>query len=213
MELPDDVRHEIGIAIKNPPELDIPTPIPRGVKADKLTENEKVDLFNDFYLDNKSKFMRVPLALVSSLAIKGKTLPIPVVMISSPGNQKSTMIDIFQPLDVAVTIDDFSPKAFVSGKPQIDDEGKEIQMIDKIRDKLVLVSDLAPLINSPNWTENIGKMTRIFDGHGFQKMDGYGVHGTVQKTRFNFLAGIPKLTQERMREMAHMGSRLSLIHI
>ncbi len=215
MEIPDDIRHKIGIGIKNPPEVKATTtPLPRGMIADRLTEPEKLELLFQHYLDNKEKIMKIPMSLISSLAIRGKTLPVPVVMISNPGNQKSTIMDIIQPLDAAYVADEFSPKAFVSGKPKIDEKtGKEMQLIDQIRDKLVLTSDLAPVINSPNWKENIGKLTRLFDGRGFQKLDGHGVHGTLEKTRFNFLGAIPKLSQERMREMAHMGSRLWTLRI
>ena len=189
------------------------TPLPSDRTLDTMPEIVKLDRTVDYYLDRKSRYFRAVLGQVATLAIKDKTQPIPMVLVGKPSVQKSSMLDVLRGMPVVKEIDDFSSKAFVSGKPKTVD-GKEVQLIDQIKDKLVVTSDLGVVFNTENASAILSKFVRLYDGANFHKADGRGMHsGESELIRFNHIAAIPKFSKEIMAAFAHLGNRIFLLRI
>ena len=204
-----------------PPQIDISadpnphprTPLPTDFSSDKLKEINKLDLAIDFYLDRKSRYFRAVLGQYVSLGIREKIQVSATVLVGAPSVQKSSMMNVLVGLQNTIVVDDFSPKAFVSGKAKLGEDGEEVQLINKIKNKLMITSDLGPLFTSPQSSEILGKLVRIYDGYGMSKFDGLGEHGTNEIVRFNHIAAIPKMNSKVMSEMAHLGSRIFFLQI
>lgn len=105
-------------------------------------------------------------------------------MLSRAGGNKTLSTSIVIPWPQVYYTRNFTAKAFVSHNTSVPNEVlKDIDMLPKIRFKLLLTPELTPLFsaNEDQLTENLGIITSVLDGRGYVSHSGAqgkrGYHG------------------------------------
>lgn len=128
-----------------------------------------------------------------------------------PSSHKTTVLDFFEGLDFVYRSDRFTPKAFVSHYAGVSKKALEqVDLLPKIRHKCILVSELAPIFNArrEELVDNIGILTRVFDGRGYLPDSGvHGQRGYTGDYRFVWLGATTPLPYSAWQIMGKLGSR------
>ena len=91
---------------------------------------------------------------------------------------KSTIIDLFQKYPSALYADDLTKSSFLSHySTHNEEELQKNDLIPKMKDKILLTSEIAPIINAheDDLRKTLGIITRLVDGKGYQSHS--GTHG------------------------------------
>jgi hypothetical protein len=126
----------------------------------------------EFILSNKS-----------ILNIKDCTLPFAGILLGSPSSLKTVGIELFRKWRQTYYTDNFSAKSFVSHSTAVTKEQlEEIDMLPKIKNKLFLTPELAPMFaaKDEDLLQILSIITRILDGHGYESDT--GAHGVIEDT-------------------------------
>ena len=122
--------------------------------------------------------LEICLAIRAILEIKGVFLPLMVVILAPASSGKTTVIELIEFLPNAYSLDNFTPRSFQSHyASKRKDDLKEVVILPKIKNKIFLTPELAPLFSArdEDIVTNIGLLTRLLDGKGLKT--GSGVHG------------------------------------
>ncbi len=141
-------------------------------------KRQKLQCIVDENLPGKFSIAEACLSVKAASIIDGMTLPIMLVLLGPPSSGKSTIIRMIEALGESYSTDSFTPKSFVShAANRTDEELAKIDLLNQIKNKTFLTSDLAPTfsVRDDVLIENIGILTRVLDGQGFKKNS--GVHG------------------------------------
>jgi hypothetical protein len=118
------------------------------------------------------------LSVLKILNIAECTLPFAGIMLARPGANKTLSSELITFWPHVYYSRKFTPKAFVSNSTALDkDQLQEIDMLPRIRFKLLLTPELTPIFstNEDELRENLGIITSILDGHGL--LTDSGAHG------------------------------------
>jgi hypothetical protein len=135
------------------------------------------------------KALKAALDVICSLSLKERTNPVALILEGPSGRGKSTVINMCEPcLDatrkVLYRLDSFTPKSFVSHSASTPrDKMAEVDLLPKLKDKVLLTKELAPLFRGSDndLRTNFATLTAVLDGKGH--MSASGVHGTGVTTR------------------------------
>lgn len=115
------------------------------------------------------------LSVLRILNIHGCTLPFIGIMLCRPGSYKTQIINLLTRWYCTYYTDDFTPKSFVSHSTGLSDEElAKIDMLPRIRNRLFLTPELAPIFTE-DLLKLLGIITRLADGEGY--VNDSGVHG------------------------------------
>jgi len=160
--------------------------------------------------------LEIGLAARAILEIKGITLPLMIVILAPPASGKSTVMALIELLSKAYSLDKFTPRAFQShlaGKSKANLEKDDL--LTKIKDKIFLVSDLAPLFSASDddIRENFGTLTRLLDGKGLKTSS--GVHGERSSgpVFFVWIGGAVEVSKNIWSLIAKLGPKMFFLRI
>ena len=110
------------------------------------------------------------ISVKSILNIDNITIPFIGIVLGPPSSYKSVAVDLPKGARDTFYTDNFSPKAFVSHNSNMSEEElQDLDLLPKTKNKLFLVSELAPLFTTKDdeLGNIIGIITRIADGNGY----------------------------------------------
>lgn len=155
----------------------------------------------------------IGLSVIHQLCIKDITNPFGLVYIDVPSSGKTIVLNFFAGLgEIVYPTDKFTAASFVSHASERDkEELKNIDLLPKIKDKVFLVRDLAPIfgMRDDDLLKTMSILTRVFDGEGLITESGlYGQRGYRGKYRFMFLGASTPISPKVWKVMGNFGSRL-----
>jgi len=159
----------------------------------------------------------VGLSLFGQLLIKDVVNPCAIVLVDVPSSGKTITLNMFSGLSQSYTTDNFTPSAFVSQAANVKKEKlKEVDLLPKIKDKVLIVRDLAPIFGQrdDDLLRSMGVLTRVMDGEGLQLDAGvHGRRGYVGDYNFMLLAASTPIPPKLFKLMGNLGSRLFFLSL
>jgi 5S rRNA maturation endonuclease (ribonuclease M5) len=160
----------------------------------------------------------VILSTITQLLINDITNPFALVLIDVPSAGKTITINFFSEIkDLTYSTDKFTPASFVSNATNVrKDQLKDIDLLPRIRYKLFLIRDLAPLFGErdDDLLKSLGLLTRVLDGEGLQTDS--GIHGQreyVGDYLFMMVAGSTPIQPRVWKTMGNLGARLFFLNM
>ena len=156
----------------------------------------------------------IGLSVVCQLFIKDIKHPFGLIYVDVSGSGKTIVLNFFSSLNELVYATDSLTKAsFVSQSARKSslELATEVDLLPKIKDKLLLVRDLAPLFSKreDELTDILGQFIRVLDGQGYTNNGGvHGTRGYVGEYNFMFLGASTPITRRVWNIINRAGSRL-----
>lgn len=158
------------------------------------------------------------LAVFGSMALAGRTRPLSVIFETPSGYGKTAVVQMAFPLPAlgleryVYRTDKFTPKAFVShaanvSRPKL----SAIDLLPKIRNKVLLTKELAPIFRGreEELTDNFSTLISVLDGKGLTSDSGtHGQRGYQGPMLFNWIGATTPLPASTHRLMSQLGTRL-----
>lgn len=156
-------------------------------------------------------------SLFGQLLIKDITNPCALVFIDVPSAGKTITLNLFSDLEQSLSLDNFTPASFVSQAASVSAEKlKEVDLLPKIKDKVLIIRDLAPLfgLRDDDLLKNMGILTRVLDGEGLELHAGvHGRRGYSGDYSFMLLAASTPISPKVFKLMGNLGSRLFFFNL
>lgn len=158
------------------------------------------------------------LSTAGTLLLADQQNPVAVNLEGVPSSQKTTLVDFFGATDDKVyRSDKFTPKSFVSHSASISREKlAEVDLLPRIRHKVFLVPELAPLfgLRNEDLLESFSILTRVLDGQGFESDSGvHGSRGYSGDYLFAWIGCTTPIPHNVWRTMGKLGSRFLFIEM
>lgn len=156
-------------------------------------------------------------SLFGQLLINDISNPCALVLIDVPSAGKTIALNLFCDLEKTFAIDNFTPASFVSQAANVKTEKlKEVDLLPKIKDKVLIIRDLAPLfgLRDDDLLRNMGILTRVLDGEGLELHAGvHGKRGYSGDYSFMLLAASTPISPKVFKLMGNLGSRLFFLNL
>ena len=156
-------------------------------------------------------FLEFCLAVKSILNIEDNTLPFMGVILSAPASMKTMIIQLFRKYPGSFYSDNFTANSLVSHNSAL--RGEQLQKVDmlpKMKDKLVLTPELAPIFTSKedDLQKILGIITRILDGHGFESDSGAQGHRHYGDTMFVWIGAAVEIPFRVWKVLGSLGHKI-----
>lgn len=157
------------------------------------------------------------LAVKALLHIKEVTLPCLAFIIGPPAGGKTLPISSLRGRNHTYYTDDFNPHAMVSHivtLPKNMEEGEQ-HMIIRIRNKLVLAPELAPLFakREEDLREVLSILVRVADGEGLETDSGVGHRDVSGKYQFNLIGATTEPPWYVWKILTKLGPKLVFLRL
>ena len=160
------------------------------------------------------------LAVVASLALKGRTLPLSLILEGFSGYGKTAVLQMFFALALEPFIyrsDKFSPKSFVSHAANVKrQELSKIDMLPRLKNKVLTTKELATMFRGreDELTETFAQLCTVLDGKGLTTDSGMqGQRGYKKYIVFNWLGATTPVPAETHALMYQLGTRLLFFEV
>ena len=167
------------------------------MKSNKNLNFDKArELILEHFDDEIWKAVKVAVGVAASLSLKGRDNCLFVVVVGTSGKGKSIVMRLLMPdREVSkkrvIRIDEFSAASFVShAANRTEDELEEIDLLPRLKDKLMITKELAPLFGEDEKVlrKIFAIITSVLDGNGYTRESGtQGSRGYTGKYLFNWL--------------------------
>lgn len=150
------------------------------------------------------------LSVPATLLLEDISNPVGLILEGPPSSNKTTYLSLFYGHESVHNCDDFTPKAFISHAANISEKQKrEIDLLPKIKDKMFIVPELAPLFNKrkEDLVENLGILTRVFDGEGLSTNSGLGARKYEGEYLFAFCGATTPISKTVWDSLGKLGNR------
>jgi hypothetical protein len=160
---------------------------------------------------------KTAIAVVSALSMDERSNPLVVIFEGGSGRGKSFVINLLEPDRDATQkrlfrLDSFTPKSFVShAANRSKDALNEIDLLPKLKDKTLVVKELAPVFRNREdaLRENFATLTAVLDGKGLISASGtHGTRGYEGRYVFNWVGGTTPIPPATDRIMSQLGNRM-----
>ncbi|MGH9926592.1 MAG: hypothetical protein ACRD5B_14570, partial [Nitrososphaeraceae archaeon] len=152
------------------------------------------------------------LSVKSTLNMKGCTLPFPGILLGPSSGCKTVIIEMFKGNKHVLYLDSFSPKSFVSHNSAVPkNKLGEIDLLPKLKNKLFLVSELAPIFSTKDddLLQVMGILTRVVDGQGYQNHTGaQGLRGYDENIMFSWIGASVDIPPKVHKILGTLGPKL-----
>lgn len=144
--------------------------------------------------------------------------PVALNMEGVPSSLKTTVVDFFGGAeDKCYRSDKFTPKSFVSHSASISREKlAEVDLLPRIRHKVFLVPELAPLfgLRNEDLLESFSILTRVLDGQGLSTDSGvHGRRGHTGDDLFAWIGCTTPIPHNVWKTMGKLGSRFLFVEM
>src|SRR5215218_3195010 len=151
------------------------------------------------------------LAVKSILNIEDITLPFMGVILAAPASMKTMIIQLFRKYPGSFYSDNFTANSLVSHNSALTEEQlQHVDMLPKLKDKLVLTPELAPIFTSKedDLQKILGIITRILDGHGFESDSGAQGHRYYGDTMFVWIGAAVEIPFRVWKVLGSLGHKI-----
>ncbi len=155
--------------------------------------------------------MEFCLSVKSILNIQDFTLPFMGVLIAAPSSMKTMIIQLFRKYPHTFYTDSFTPSSLISHiSTKSEQELQKVDMIPKMKDKLVLTPELAPIFTSKedDLQKVMGIITRLLDGHGLENDSGSHGHRKYGDTMFVWLGAAVEIPPRVWKILGSLGHKI-----
>jgi len=155
------------------------------------------------------------LSVIATLFIEDIINPASLFLIGAASSSKGTVLDMLRGLIRIYWSDEFTPSAFVSETAnKTEDELKKIDLLPRIKDKALVVPELAPIFGARSdvLKKTISVLTRVLDGEGYTRDAATaGNRGYLGPHRFVFLGASTPFEDHVWRILGKLGNRLCIL--
>ena len=152
------------------------------------------------------------LSALRILNILGCNLPFIGLILGRPSSCKTQIISLLSKWYCAYYTDDFTAKSFVSHNTSVSkEELAEIDMLPKIKNRLFLTPELAPIftVKDEDLNKTLGIITRIADGQGFKSNSGaHGQRGYDENIMFTWVGAVVDIPYKVYKMLGNLGFKL-----
>lgn len=138
-------------------------------------------------------------------------------LVGNPSGEKTTVLSFFYGHKNTYISDDFTPRSFVSHSTNVKfEELENIDLLPRIKNKILITPELAPLFESPKdkLIDNFATLTRVLDGEGLNRDSGtHGHRGYCGDYKFIWLGATTPLRASVWNIMGKIGNRLFFLNM
>jgi twinkle protein len=195
--------------------IDRVVPVP---KPSRLVEFEK---WREVVAGNFPELVfasEVILSVICQILLTDVHNPFGLVLVDDPASGKTLTLNLFKGAEEIVYLTDkFTPASFVSSSSNVQkDELDSIDLLPRIKNKVLVVPELAPIFSKrdEDLREGLGMFTRVMDGEGLS-ID-TAVHGRRSYSGdylFMFLGATTPIRNRVWNVMGSLGSRLLFLSL
>jgi DNA-binding transcriptional ArsR family regulator len=157
------------------------------------------------------------ISIKAILNIDNITMPFIGIVLGPPSSYKSVGVDLLKNARDTFYTDNFSPKSFVSHNSNMtEDELEEVDLLPKIKNKLFLVSELAPLFTTKDdeLAHVLGIIMRVADGNGyFSDTGSRGHRGYDGPLMFTWLGAAVDIPYKVHKLLSALGPKLYFLRL
>ncbi len=156
-------------------------------------------------------FMEFCLSVKSIINIQDFTLPFMGVLIAAPSSMKTMVIQLFRKYPHTFYTDSFTPSSLVShNSAKTEEELQKVDMLPKLKNKLVLTPELAPIITAKedDLQKVMGIITRLLHGHGLENDSGAHGHRKYGDTMFVWLGAAVEIPPRVWKLLGTLGHKI-----
>jgi len=156
-------------------------------------------------------FMEFCLSVKSILNVHDFTLPFMGLLIAPPSSMKTMIIQLFRKYPDTFYTDSFTPNSLISHiSTKTEEELQKVDMIPKMKDKVVLTPELAPIFTSKedDLQKVMGITTRLLDGHGLENDSGAHGHRRYGDTMFTWLGAAVEIPPRVWKILGTLGHKI-----
>jgi len=168
------------------------------------------------------KAVKVALAVIVSLSLKGRDNCVVIVYEGPSGRGKSIIIRLVMSDRISTEaflfrVDDFTPASF--GSHAANKKPAQLKLIDllpQVKDKVMLTKELAPVFRDDEKVlrQNFARLTSILDGNGYTTVSGvHGKRGYAGQYVFTWIGATTPIPDRTFRVMAQLGNRILFYEI
>ena len=199
--------------IKEAPKFDFPIKDPdRSIETLNQLQDIILEKFSSVWFETKAC-----LSACAVLSLKDLNGCPSLNLVGNPSGEKTTVLSFFYGQNKTYISDDFTPRAFVSHSANVSaDELEEVDLLPKIKDRVLITPELAPLFEAPKdkLIDNFATLTRVLDGEGLNRDSGvHGHRGYCGDYKFVWLGATTPLRSSVWNIMGKMGNRLFFLNM
>jgi DNA-binding MarR family transcriptional regulator len=146
------------------------------------------------------------------LHIRDITLPFIGIILGNPSTYKTLAIGMLRKWYDAYYVDKISPKSFVShANVENKDELEDIDLVQKIKDKLLLIPELSPIFMTSEeiLVDILSTFVRLADGEGLLIHSGlHGRRGIDGKLMFSMIGASVEIPSRIYKVLSSLGPKL-----
>jgi hypothetical protein len=190
--------------------------------ASQITLAQVAEVVQKHYGEDIWQAVKIGLALVLSLSLKGRDNCVVLVYEGASGQGKSITIRLLMSdrdntAKYLIRIDDFTPASFVShAANRKSSQLEQIDLLPRVNNKMMLTKELAPLFrdDEKELRQNFARLTSVLDGNGYVTASGsHGKRGYQGRYLFNWLGATTPVPDRTFRVMAQLGNRILFYEI
>jgi len=190
--------------------------------AARMGALEEVEKMVDLYYPGLAKPVLAELAVFGAMSLAERTKPLSLIFEAGSGTGKTAVVQMAFVVDEGLKnyvyrCDKFTPKSFVShAANQPGDQLVEIDLLPKLRNKVLITKELAPIFRGRTeyLTDNFSVLIAVLDGKGFTSDSGMrGQRGYQEPIVFNWIGATTPLPKSTHRLMSQLGTRLLFYEI
>jgi hypothetical protein len=157
------------------------------------------------------------LSVLRILNISGCNLPFIGLLLGRPSSYKTQALSLLKEWYCVYYTDDFTAKSFVSHSTSVSkEELAEIDMLPRIKHRLFLTPELAPMftVKDEDLNKMLGIITRIADGQGFKSNSGaHGQRGYDENIMFAWIGAVVDIPYKVYKMLGNLGFKLYFFRI
>jgi predicted transcriptional regulator len=154
------------------------------------------------------------LSIKTILNVQNFTLPFMGIILAAPASMKTTIIQLFRKYLHSFYTDSFTPGSLISHNSTLKEEQlRKIDMIPKMKNKLFLAPELAPLFTAKedDLQKVLGSLTRLLDGHGLENDSGVHGHRRYGDTMFVGVGAAVEIPPKVWKLLGTLGHKVYFI--
>ena len=132
------------------------------------------------------------------------------IILYKPSSLKSTIIDLFQKYPSALYADDLTKIRLYHIIQITEEELQKNDLIPKMKDKILLTSEIAPIINTneDDLRKILGIITRLVDGKGYQSHSGTHGHRGYPPMMFTWIGAGIEIPSKMWTMLSQLGFKI-----